>query len=131
MKTTRLTIGIITIFLSLILMFQSCVFSVGSVAFNADKNDGGGFSGIFIAIFWVIAGIVSITGRKSRGGAIASVILYGLCGIIGTSASTAFKDLSFWGGISFLFSFVFFIAIFLQKYKASVVTKETKGSIDS
>lgn len=115
MKTAKLTLGIISIVLSLVVWFQSCAAGIGS-ALEQKKNDTSGSSGIIVGLFFIVAGIVGIAARKSKGGAIAATIIYAIAGIIGVASTGIFKDLLVWGIISFIFAAVFAISIFKQNY---------------
>lgn len=119
MKTAKLTIGIISIFLSMIVLFQSCAAGIGSALENNTKDTSGG-SGIFVALLMIIGGIVGIAARKSKGGAIAATIVYVIAGIVGVASSGIFKDLMVWGIISFMIAIIFCISIFKQDYLKKV-----------
>ncbi|NLB41119.1 MAG: hypothetical protein GX815_02465, partial [Clostridiales bacterium] len=69
MKTAKLIIGIVSIVLTFLILFQSCAASV----VDAIEDEGGtsGGSGTFVAILMLIAGIVAIATRNSKGGGIA------------------------------------------------------------
>ncbi|MFT9057218.1 MAG: hypothetical protein ABF449_11515 [Ethanoligenens sp.] len=115
MKTAKLTLGIVSIVLSLVILFQSCAAGLGSALEN-NKKDTSGSAGVFTGLFFIVAGIIGIAARKSKGGAIAAAIIYGLAGIIGIAATGIFKDLLVWGVISFIFAAVYIISTFTQKY---------------
>lgn len=115
MKTTKLVVGILSMVLALVVMFQSCAVGVGTALTNNTKDTSGG-SGFFVAILLIAAGIVAIASRKSKGGAIATTIIYAISGIIGVASTGMFKDLLVWGIISFILAIVFFISIFTQNY---------------
>ena len=121
MKTAKLTIGIISIVLSLVVLFQSCAAGLGSALSNNTSDTSGG-SGIFVALFMIVAGIIGIAARKSKGGAIATTIVYVIGGLIGVASTGMFKDLLIWGIILFIFAAVFLISIFTQKYGKQVVS---------
>jgi hypothetical protein len=114
MKTSKLVIGIVSIVLALVVLFQSCAAGLGSALANNQDSSGG--TGVFVAILYIVAGIVGIAARKSKGGAIAATILYAITGIIGVTATGMFKDLLVWGVIAFIFAVVFAISIFTQDY---------------
>lgn len=116
MKTAKLTIGIISIVLSIVVMFQSCAAGVGSALANNAKDTSGG-AGVFVALLLIVGGIVGIAARKSKGGAIATTIIYAIGGIVGIATTGIFKDLLVWGIISLIFAAVFCISIFTQKYE--------------
>ncbi len=120
MKIAKLVIGILSIILSLVVMFQSCAAGIGSALQNNTKDTSGG-TGIFVALFMIASGIVGIAARKSKGGAVATTILYALGGIIGIASTGIFKDLIFWSVLCFIFAAVFAISIFVQKYEKAAV----------
>ena len=70
MKTAKLVIGIVSIVLALVMLFQSCAANVGSVLATAG-TDMSGAIGTFAAILLIVAGIIGIAARKSKGGTIA------------------------------------------------------------
>ena len=115
MKTAKLTIGIVSIVLSLVVWFQSCAAGLGSSLEN-NKKDTSGAAGVFVGLFFVVAGIIGIAARKSRGGAIAAAVFYGIAGIIGVASNGIFKDLLLCGLLSFIFAIIYIISIFTQKY---------------
>lgn len=115
MKTAKLTIGIVSIVLAMIVLFQSCAAGIGSALAN-NANDTSGGTGMFVAILLIIAGIVGIAARASKGGTIAATIIYVISGIVGVASNGIFKDLIVWGIISFVFAVVFAISIFKQDY---------------
>ena len=128
MKASKLTIGIVSLVLSLIVLFQSCAAGIGSALTNNTKDTSGG-TGIFFTVLLIVAGIVGIVGRSSKGGTIAATILYAIDGLIGTTATGIFKDLVVWGVISFIFGAVFLISIFVgQTYPSKkVAAQETSA----
>lgn len=128
MKTAKLIIGIVSIVLTFLILFQSCAVSIG----EALENEGGGTggAGIFVAILMLIAGIVAIAARNSKGGGIFCLVLYGLAGIIGITSKGIFKDLAIWGGLCLIFAVFFLVSTIMHdKLKTVKATKldETKG----
>lgn len=115
MKTAKLTIGIVSIVLALIVLFQSCAAGIGSALSNNTSDTSGG-AGMFVAILLIIGGIVGIAARLSKGGTITATIIYALAGIIGVVTTGIFKDLLVWGVLSLLFALIFAISIFKQDY---------------
>lgn len=115
MKTAKLTLGIISIVLSVVVWFQSCAAGLGSSLEN-NKKDISGAAGAFVGLFFVVAGIIGIAARKSKGGAIAAAVFYGIAGIIGVASNGIFKDLLVWGVLSLIFAVIYIVSIFTQKY---------------
>ena len=113
MKTAKLVIGIVSIVLTFLVLFQSCAAGIG----DAMMNEGGtsGSSGFLVAIHMLISGIVAIATRKSRGGAIFCTIAYGLAGLFGVSSNGIFKDLIIWGILCLIFAVVFLVSAIKMK----------------
>lgn len=113
MKTAKLIIGIVSIVLAFLVLFQSCAAGIG----DAMMNEGGtsGASGLLVAVLMLVSGIVAIATRRSRGGAIFCVVVYGLAGILGVSATGIFKDLMVWGVLCLIFAVIFLIAALTMK----------------
>lgn len=132
MKASKLTIGIVSLVLSLIVLFQSCAAGIGS-ALSSNTKDSSGSTGILFTIFLIVAGIVGIVGRASKGGTIAATILYAIDGLIGTTATGIFKDLTVWGVIAFIFAVVFLISIFVgQTYPSKkAATQQVSEPVSS
>ena len=128
MKTAKLTLGIISIVLSFVILFQSCAVGLGNALSNNTKDTSGG-AGIIFTILLIASGIVGIVGRSSKGGTIAATILYAISGLIGTTATGAFSDLNMWGVISFIFAAVFLLSVFVgQAYAPKVEKVQPAGS---
>jgi hypothetical protein len=108
MKTAKLIIGILSIVLTFIVLFQSCAASIGEAL--TDEGGVSGGIGVFVAILMLIAGIIAIAARKSRGGGIVCLILYALAGILGITAHGIYTDLIIWGVICLIFAIVFLIS---------------------
>lgn len=113
MKTTRLILGIITIVLFVIILFQSC--AAGMVNTVGKSSDAGGSAGIFVAFLSLIAGIIAVAARSSAGGSMTAGAFYMITAITGISNSNVYKDLSVWGGLYFIFSLFFIISGIKQR----------------
>ena len=98
MKTAKLIIGIVSLVLTVVVLFQSCAATVGD-ALSSEGSSGAGGAGVFVAIMMLIAGIVLLAARKSRGGSIFALILYLVAGITGLAAHGIYTDLIIWGGL--------------------------------
>ena len=72
------------------------------------------------------AGIVAIAARKTKGGTIASIILYALAAIFAfANLSENFGDLVVWAVLSVIFGVVLVITLFLkEKDSSDETTKE-------
>lgn len=119
MKTAKLVIGIVSIILAIVMLFQSCAANVGSVLVTAG-TDMSGAVGTFAAILLIVAGIIGIAARKAKGGTIAAFIFYviaAICCFVG--AVGLYKDLIVWGVVSLVFAVVFIISLFTQDYMSA------------
>lgn len=96
MKTWKLVSGILSIVLSLFVLFQSCAAGLS----NALQENGevGGSAGLIVAIMLLSGGIVSIATRNSsgKGGSIALVVLYGIGALFGFTLAGSYSDLVIW-----------------------------------
>ena len=108
MKTAKLIIGVTSIVLTFLILFQSCAAGLGDALM--DEGGTSGASGMAVAILMLIAGIVAIAARRSRGGAIFCTVLYGLAGLMGLTMHGIFADLMVWGGICLIFALIFLVA---------------------
>lgn len=103
MKIWKLVSGILSIVLSVFVLFQSMLVGVAnSIEANGEAS---GTGGLLVAILLLSGGITSIVIRKSqnKGGNIALIVLFGIAALIGfTSAGTIYKDLIIWAGWCFI-----------------------------
>lgn len=119
MALAKLCLGIISIILSLFVSLHACGASASYIAENGRTNEGAGGAGLVLAFFLLVAGIVGIVARNSRGGALAVTLLYGMCVVLGSivSQDDGYEDFMIWVGICFCFGIVFFVSVFKQNYK--------------
>ncbi|MDD7467654.1 MAG: hypothetical protein SO178_06075 [Floccifex porci] len=96
MKIWKLVSGILSIILSLFVVFQSMFAGMA----NALDGNGeiSGTAGLFVAVFMLAAGIVSIVVRNSekKGGDRALIVLFLLAAVLGYTLSGSFTDLKIW-----------------------------------
>ncbi|MBB6697414.1 hypothetical protein [Clostridium algidicarnis] len=95
-------IGILSIVLFTIITFQSCAAGLGN-AMESSK-EASGSAGFMLALAWLIAGIILLCSKKSKGMVITSIVFYALAGIIGIANVGSFKDLMIWAVVSFIFT---------------------------
>lgn len=118
MKTTKLVIGILSIVLSVFVLFQGCTANVADAL--SESSTPVGMFGVFIAIILLIAGIVAIATRRSKAGGIITGVFYLLGGLIGRAgAGTYYHDLEVWSALCFIFAAIFIIGslLFMRKPK--------------
>jgi len=114
MKTAKLCLGIISIILSMMTNLYSCTLSISEMANEMGTHIGA--LGMVSSFFFLCAGIVGIAARSSKGGAVATTLLYVIAMLISGVGSFQ-ADILFFFAIMFLcFAIVFFISIFTQKY---------------
>jgi hypothetical protein len=114
MKTAKLVIGIISIVLFMVIMFQSCAVGVANVL-QSNTDDMSGSAGVILAFAMLIAGIIGIAARKSKGGGITSGLFYIIAALIGFVNLGTFGDLVIWSVISLAFGVVFIIGSLKMK----------------
>jgi len=116
--TVRIVIGIITVGLFSLFQLQSCVACAGESVQSiiSDEEGTSGTTGYIVSYFFLIAGILSIVCRKSKGGSIAAGIVFAFCGLFLLQEDFSyFKDLAFYCFISFAFCITMIISGILQK----------------
>ena len=84
MRTTKLVIGIISIVLSALVFFLSCTAGVLDAALE-ENEDRTGSIGVVMALFMLIAGIISIAARKGTAGGFVAGAFFILVGVSGFS----------------------------------------------
>jgi hypothetical protein len=125
MKIAKLVIGVISCVLFLLIVVQSCAAGASNVMSGSRESSGA--AGFFLAICLLVAGIVGMATRNSKGGGITSGVFYTLGGFIGIIGFGTFKDLLIWAILSFIFAGVFILgSIFMKK---TVKTTEDRTNI--
>jgi hypothetical protein len=124
-ETSRTVIGIITTVLFLLLFLQSCAVSAAESLQNVFLDEAqekiSGRIGFFVSFFFLIAGILSIVCRKSKGGSITAGIVYAFCALVMLGVGFSdFPDLEFYCFISFVFSAVMIIGVIVQKRRENL-----------
>lgn len=115
MKTTKLVIGIISIVLFILVAFQSCAAGVGNALEGGEEISGG--VGILLAFCMLIAGIVGIATRSSKGGGIVAGVFYLVGGLMGIGNYGSFADLQIWSVLCIIFGVVFIVGSLRMKKK--------------
>lgn len=126
MKNTKLILGIISIVLFIIITFQSCAVGVVN-AIDSNTQDTSGGAGILLAFAMLIAGIVGITTRSSKGGGITAGIFYVISAIIGFANLGTFGDLVVWSVIALAFGLVYIIGSLMMKETDKTLKKEEQN----
>lgn len=111
-KTIRLVIGIISIVLSLVIVFQSCAAGVANAFVSPDSMDG--TAGFFLSVFMLTSGIISIAARKTRGSIITAASFYLFGAVIGIANVGIFKDLLVWSVIAIIFAILLTVSLTMK-----------------
>ena len=123
MKIAKMVIGIISILLFVLIVFQSC--AAGIYDALEDNGEVSGAAGIIVAVCMLVAGIVGLAARKSFGGSIVAGVFYLLGGIIGLLCHGSFSDLIIWAIVSVLFAALFIVGSIIEKsVKAKALPKD-------
>ena len=120
MKTWKLVSGILSIVLSIFVMFQSS--AAGLLNALDGSKETSGTAGLFVAFLMIAGGIVSIAVRKKvgNGGHIALIVIFGLAALTGfASAAGKFKDLYIWGSWCLLLAVFAIICIIKNRNNTS------------
>lgn len=112
-------IGIISIVLFLIVEFQSCAAGLANAI--GGSKDAGGSAGLLVGFAMLIAGIIILASRKSKGMVITSIVFYVLSGLIGLGNAAVYKDLAIWGGLNIIFAIL--LVIHLKRNKELYIKK--------
>lgn len=95
MTAWKLVAGIISIVLSMFVLFQSCAAGLGNAI--EGNNEVGGSAGVIVAVLLLAGGIASIAVRRgSRGGNIALVAMFTLAAVVGFVLAGSYTDLRVW-----------------------------------
>lgn len=109
MKTTKLVAGIMEIVLSAFIVFQSM--AAGFVNAVEENGSASGSMGIFVALAYLITGIVYLSSKKSKkltADSINMVILV-LVGVIALVDTGIYADLLIWAWLGIIIGAGFFI----------------------
>ena len=111
MKTWKLVSGIISIVLSVFVVFQSMIAGLA----NALEESGqvSGSAGLIVSICMLCGGIVSIVSRKnnSKGTNIALLILFSLATLTGFVLAENYSDLYIWSAWCLINAVLAFISL--------------------
>lgn len=124
MKTAKLIIGIVSIVLFVVVAFQSCAAGLVEAIDGEGGTSGGG--GILLALCMLIAGIVGIAARKSKGGSITSGAFYLLGALFGYANLGVFGDLIIWSVLCTAFGIFFIVSGIVQKKPVKAETPDTE-----
>lgn len=116
MKTAKLVTGILSIVLSVFVLFQSCAAGLGNTL--AENGEVGGSGGLLVAVFLLVSGIVTVVTRNgSKGGSIACTIMYVLGGVLGLATAGSYGDLYIWAVLCFILAAMHIVSIVMMNKK--------------
>lgn len=115
-------IGIVSIVLFIFITFQSCAAGLGNALSN--NKEASGTAGLFLAIFMLIAGIISIISKYSKGMTITATVFYLIAFIIGICNVGTFSDLKVWSILNLIFAALLIFHIFKNKELYKVGNKK-------
>lgn len=91
----KIAVGLIGIFLSLMILLQSCAITAGSSLIDDQTTFNAGAVGVMVGLLFFVGGAFAF-GLPS-----VSIVLFTLGGIFGLAAAQDFPDLQIWGFVSF------------------------------
>ena len=119
MKTIRMVVGIISMVLFVLISLQSCAAGIGNTIL--DNGEIGGSAGILLAICMLVAGIISVAARKTKGGTITALCFYVFGGLIEIANAGSYSDLKIWAGLALFFAALLLITLFMKPKNDSAV----------
>lgn len=127
-STVRLIISIISFVLSIFIIYQGYLLLIAETLLGKDGLNSA--SGIFSALFMIIAAIVGLCTRNRRGfGPFMASMLYFFSYIITLAGDREeYQDLKIWGMVYCIFALFFLICAF-AKNKKTVVDRSKTGNI--
>ena len=125
MKTAKLIIGIVSIVVFMIIIFQSCAAGIVGAIEGGDDTSGAG--GMLLAFTMLIGGIVGLVTRNSKGGGITAGAFYLLGAIIGFANAGIFTDLIIWSIIALIFGVFFIVSSILMKKPVKNMESDTNA----
>lgn len=117
MKIWKLVSGIISLVLSVFVIFQSSMAGLSNAL--ESNNEVSGSAGLFVALLMIAGGIISIVVRNKtgKGGNIALTVLFGLGALVGFTMAGSYSDLRVWASWCLICAVLALVSIFLSKQK--------------
>lgn len=128
MRIWKLISGIISIVLSIFVVFQSGIAGLSNAL--EENEEIGGTAGLFLAILMLTGGIVSIVvhNKTGKGPNIALMVLFGLAAAMGFAFAGSYADLRIWAGWCLLCAVLALVSMFLKKKPAKKAAKSTDAA---
>lgn len=105
----KLVLGILSIILSVIVFFQSIIAMLGDAL--EDVGGVGGFTGILVSIAMLVAGIITLAGRRNKGVHITAIVFWVGAGLLGLLLAGNYGDLYIWSTICIIFGILSYLFI--------------------
>jgi Ca2+/Na+ antiporter len=129
MKNWKLVSGILSIVLSVLVLFQSCAAGLSNTL--SENGEIGGSAGLIVAILLLAGGITSIATRKGgKGGSIALIVLFAIAALVGFTCAGSYSDLLIWSGWCLICAVVALISI-LKKSPQSTAPSSSEASTET
>ena len=124
MKTMKLITGILQIIFSLFIFFQAAVVGTGNIIQNNHQTGGSG--GVWVALFYLVAGISYIATRKNKKltADFINFIFMALAWLIAISNAGSYSDLDVWGWIALIIGVVYLFLHIIQNHKVKKIHVE-------
>ena len=125
MRIWKLISGILSIVLSVFVLFQA---SIAGLSNTLEENgESGGTGGLFLAILMLVGGIVSIVvhNKTGKGPNIALMVLYGLAALMGFALAGSYADLRIWAGWCLICAVLALVSLFIKQKPKEKVSKST------
>lgn len=122
MKVWKLVSGILSIVLSVFVLFQSGIAGIANTM--SENGEIGGSGGLIVSILMLSGGIVSIATRKGgKGGSISVFVIFLLAALLGFSTAGSYSDLMIWAGWCLICAVFSFLSIFVGGKKKEIEAK--------
>ncbi|WP_343348547.1 hypothetical protein [Terrisporobacter petrolearius] len=113
-------IGIFSIVISGFIGLQSVLVGLGNVFFSPTESSG--TAGIMLSIIFLLAGILTLASRDSKGVLITSIVFYILGAVIGLCNFGSFADLQIYSILSLIFGGILIFKVTDKKKAGIIVT---------
>lgn len=106
----RIAIGVLSIVLSVVVGFQSLIAGLGNTL--SENGESGGSAGFLLSICMLVAGILVLAGKRSKGALITAIVAWIVGALLGFMLAGSYADLVVWSVISLIFAVVtYFVAV--------------------
>lgn len=117
----KLILGIVSMVLSILILFQSCAAGLSNML--QDNGEIGGGMGVLVALNLIISGIIAVAARKSvsRIPMLIAAALLWLNYFLAKMFGGSYSDLPIWGFICYVFGVVYLLSIARTKKQVLIV----------